>query len=309
MKTRFIKKVMIIVIGVIVIISILVLGGLNMMREINEEKSVSMDEISTIQVDMTSVGVHIIREEASNEVKVDFHGKAMQEIKLVSKTENKTLFVTVQRKHENLPLYEEVVLDVYIPKEYTKDISIKMLSGNVKMDFLNLANFTLDTSSGKLEAERINAEKISITSSSGGINIKSIDTKDFKMLGKSSAITIDECIAKKAEMETSSGNITLKNSIGDFSLKSSSGKVLVDYKNFDDQNINIESSSGSVTLELPSSAEFLIEAKTSSGKIQSDFQINENGSTDKKKLDGKVGTKNNKVILQTSSGSIKILKK
>lgn len=288
MKTRFNKKVMVIVIGVIVIISILVLGGLNMMREINEEKSVSMDEISTIQVDMTSVGVHIIREEASNEVKVDFHGKAMQEIKLVSKIENKTLFVTVQRQHENLPLYEDVVLDVYIPKEYTKNLSIKMLSGYVKIDSINIENFTLDTSSGKLEAEQLKADKISINSSSGKLEIKKIDTEILDIKGKSSAIKIDECIANEAGIETSSG------------------KVLVSYKEFENQNINIATSSGSVTLEFPETAEFLVEAKTSSGKFKSDFPIK---TTDKKDIKGQVGTKNNKVSLKTSSGSISILKK
>jgi DUF4097 and DUF4098 domain-containing protein YvlB len=305
MKIKFSKKVFVIVTGIIVIIGILGLGASRMMREINEQKSVSMEEINSIQVNMTSVGVNFIRTETSNQVKVNFHGKAMQEIKLVSETKDKTLFVTVQRKHENLPLYEDVVLDVYIPKEYTKNLSIKMLSGDVKIDSFNLENFTFDTSSGKLEAEKINAEKITITSSSGGINIQSIDTKDFKMVGKSSAINIDECIAKKAKMETSSGNITLKNSSGSFDLKSSSGKVSVAYKEFADQNVNISTSSGSVTLELPSTAEFLLEAQTSSGGLKSDFPINVAG----KKAEGQIGTKNNKVSLQTSSGSISILKK
>lgn len=305
MKIKSSKKIIAIVIGVIIIIGILGLEGLNMMREINEQKSVSMDEIDSIQVDMTSVGVNFIRTEASNQVKVNFHGKAMQEIKLVSETSNKTLFVTIQRKHKNLPLYEEVVLDVYIPKEYTKDLSIKMLSGDVKMDTFDLANFTFETSSGKLEAEKIKAEKISITSSSGNINIKSIGTKDFKMVGKSSAISIDECIAKKAGVETSSGNITLKNGSGSFDLKSSSGKVSVAYKEFADQNVNIVTTSGSVTLELPNTAEFLIDAKTSSGGLKSDFPISVAG----KKMEGQIGTKNNKISLQTSSGAINIVKK
>ena len=291
MKTKSRKKIIIIVVGMIVIMSALGLKGVNMMREINEEKSVSMDEINTIQVDMTSVGVHIIRTEASNKVNVNFHGKAMQEIKLVSETDNKILFIKVQRKHENLPLYEDVVLDVYIPKGYTKNLSIKMLSGDVKIDSFNLANFTLDTSSGKLEAEQLEADKITINSSSGNLDIKKLGAKKMEIKGKSSSVNIDECIVNETGIETSSG------------------KVLVSYREFDDQNINIETLSGSVTLKFPDTAEFLVEAKTSTGKILSDFQIKENGSTDKKKMDGKVGTKNNKVILQTSSGSIKILKK
>lgn len=288
MKTRFNKKAVVIGIGVIVIIIILGLGGINMMREINEEKSVSMDQINTIQVDMTTVGVHIIRTETSNEVKVNFHGKAMQEIKLVSETNNKTLFVTVQRKHEKFPLYEDAVLDVYIPKGYTKNLSLKMLSGDVKIDSFKLENFTLDTSSGKLEAEQLKADKISINSTSGNLKIKKIDTKILDVKGKSSAINIDECIANETGIETSTG------------------KVLVSYKAFEDQNINITTSTGSVTLELPETAEFLVEAKTSSGKFQSDFPIK---TTDKKDIKGQVGTKNNKLLLKTSSGSINILKK
>lgn len=160
-----------------------------------------------------------------------------------------------------------------------------------------------------MKADTLLAEKISINSVSGNININKIDASELVIKGKSSAINIDECIAKQSEIETYTGSITLNNNNGTLGVKTGSGKVLVSYNEFEDQEVNIKSSTGNVTLELPSSAEFLIETKTSTGKIQSDFHINENGSTDKKKLEGKVGTKNNKVILQTSSGSIKILKK
>ena len=288
-KARFNKKVIVIgAIGAIMIISILVLGGLNRMIEINEEKSVSIDEINAMQVDMASVDVHIIKAETSNEVKVDFHGKAMQEINLVSEVDNKTLFVTVQRKHENLPLYEDVALDVYIPKEYTKDLSINILSGKVKIDSFNLADFSLDTSSGKLEAEQLKADKISINSSSGKIEIKKIDTEKLEIKGKSSAINISECIADETGIETSSG------------------KVSISYKEFENQDVNIATSSGSVTLGLPEAAEFLLEIKTSSGKFKTDFPI---VITDKKNIKGQIGEKNNKVSIYSLSGNISILKK
>lgn len=287
MKNRW-NKMTGVIIGVIIIISLLGLGGINMMREINEEKSISTDQVSTIQVNMTSVGVHIIRTEASNEIKVRFSGKAMQEIKLVSEINDKTLFISVQRKHENMPIYEDVVLDVYIPTNYTKNLSIKMLSGDVKMDSFDLANFTFDTASGKLEADQVKADKISIRASSGKIEVKKIDTKLVDIKGKSSTIKLDEGIANEARIETSSG------------------KVFVSYDNFIDQNININTSSGSVTLELPETAEFLVEANTSSGKFESDFPIK---ITDKKDIKGQIGMENNKISIKTSSGSIHIVKK
>jgi len=288
-KTKLSKKVIVImIITVIVIMSTLILGGISMMREINENQSVSIDKLNTIQVNMSSVGVHIIQTEASKEVKVNFHGKAMQDIKLISETANNTLYIKVERKHENLPLYEDVALDVYIPKSYTKSLSIKMLSGDVKIDSLNLENFIYDNASGKLDAEQLEADKLSIISSSGNLNIKKLTANNLDIKGKSSAVKIDECIANEAKIETTAG------------------KVLVSYKKFDNQHLNIATSSGSVTLELPAPAEFFIESKTSSGKFQSDFPINVSNKND---IKGQIGTSNNIIGLQTSSGSLQILKK
>ncbi|EPY2278988.1 DUF4097 family beta strand repeat-containing protein [Clostridium sporogenes] len=69
------------------------------------------------------------------------------------------------------------------------------------------------------------------------------------------------------------------------------------------------STAGNVTLEISSTAEFLFETKTVTGKIQSDFPVNAEESTDKRKVEGQIGTKSNKVFLQTTTGSIKVLKK
>jgi DUF4097 and DUF4098 domain-containing protein YvlB len=287
MKNRSYKRIVCMMILIMAVIAAAVIGGLNRMRDINEEKSISINEINAIRVDMTSIRVHFIRTKTGNEVKANFHGKAMQEIELITNTDKDTLFITVQRRHENLPIYEDVALDVSIPEIYTKNLSIKMLSGDVKIDPLNLESLIFHTSSGKLEAEQIKAGEIAVTSASGSIKM-------------------DDCNAKKTKIITSSGNITLKNSVGDLDLKSSSGKVQADYMNFENQNMKIETASGSVKLELPDTAEFLVEAKTSSGDFKSDFPIQ---ITNKKDVNGQIGTKNNTIMLQTLSGSMKICKK
>ncbi|MCG8483703.1 MAG: DUF4097 domain-containing protein, partial [Clostridia bacterium] len=114
------------------------------------------------------------------------------------------------------------------------------------------------------------------------------------------------CIAKDGRIEARLGNITLKNASGNLDIKGKTGKVMVAYNDFENQNIKIETTVGSITLKLPNTAEFLLEAKTSSGSFQSDFPIK---ITDKKNINGQIGSKNNKVLLQTSSGSMKILKR
>lgn len=308
MKTKFNRKVIAILIGVIAIMGIsLGLGALHRFREINEEKYFTLEEVNDIQVTMSSTPVHIIRTEASDKVKFHYYGKSMQELKLSADINNKALVVATKRKIDG-PIPEDMFLDIYIPENFEKNLSIKISSGVVKMDSLNLANFTLNTSSGGLEAEQLNAEKISITTSSGKLNIKKLNVKELEIKGSSSAINIDECVAKETRAEISSGSITLKNSSGNFNFKGTAGNVLVGYKEFDNQNITVSTTSGKITVELPGNAEFLMNAKTVTGKIQSDFPINTVGNTDKKQIVGQVGTKNNQVLLQTTTGSIHILK-
>lgn len=307
MKTKLNKKaIVIIVIGVIAIMGILGFGAANNLREINEEKSFSIKEIDGIQVDIGPQNVHFI-ESKDNEVTLHLNGKAMHDLKIVSEIKNKILYVKIQR--ESRALYEKVVLDIYVPKEYGKNVSINMSTGAVKMDSFDLTDFIYKSSTGQLEVENINAEKVSINTSTGGVNIKKLGVKELDIKGESGSININECIVKEGSVETTTGSITLKNSSGTLDAKSGSGKVLIDYKEFENQNINIQTISGSVILKLPDTAEFLLDAKTSTGGLKSDFDVNTTDNTDKKKIEGQVGTKNNKVSLKTSTGSIKILKK
>ena len=308
MKIKSNKKIILIVMGVIVIMSLLGLGALSSYREINEEKCFTMEEINELQATMSGAPVHIIRTKASKEVKVQLHGKARQEIKLAAEIDNKAVVVGVKRKYE-LPIPEDLFLDIYIPEEYGGNLSIKTSAGIVKLDSFNLASFTLNTSSGGLEAEQLNAEKISINTSSGKLKIKRLEAAELKIKGSSSQINIDECIAKEAKIEISSGSVTLENSSGNFDLKGTAGDVLIAYKEFENQNINVGTTAGNVTLVIPSTSEFLFETKTVTGKIQSDFPVNAEESTDKRKVEGQIGTKSNKVIIQTTTGNIKILKK
>nr|WP_319489240.1 DUF4097 family beta strand repeat-containing protein [uncultured Caproiciproducens sp.] len=308
MRTKYNAKITGILIGVIVIMSILGLGALHMFREINEEKYFTVEEVNEIQVTMSSAPVHIIRTKLSDKIKFHYYGKSMQELKLSADIKNSTLVVAAKRKIDG-PIPENMFLDIYIPEDYEKNLSIKISSGVVKMDSLNLANFTLNTSSGGLEAESLNAGEISINTSSGKVNIKKLDAKELEIKGSSSAINIDECIAKEARVETSSGSVNLRNSNGNFNLKGTAANVLIAYKEFENQNISVVTTAGNVTLELPSTAEFLLEAKTTTGKIQSDFSANTVGDIDKRRIVVQIGTKKNIVSLQTSTGSIKILKK
>lgn len=112
--------------------------------------------------------------------------------------------------------------------------------------------------------------------------------------------------AQKISVITTSGSITLNDCAGSLDLKATSGNISAAYKVFTEHSINIATTSGSIQLQIPGTAEFSLEAKTSTGKLQSEFPVNMDGN---KKMIGQIGTKSNKIVLQTSTGGINLLKK
>ncbi len=302
MKGKLYKK---IIIRVILILSILGIGGLIMMRDINEEKYVSLEDINEIQVYLNREKAHFIESEEGSEVKVKLHGKAMQGINIVHEIHNKTLVIKTQDQ-TSIPLYKDITLDIYIPKKSEKNLSINTSMSPVKIDALSLESIIYNGSIGKLDIDRLNAKKFFMKTTSGKVNIKKLNAEELQIKGKTSSINIEECIVKDGKIENPRGSITLKNTSGNLDIKGKSGKVMVAYDDFENQNVSIETTVGSIVLELPSRAEFLLEAKTSTGSFECDFPIK---ITDKKNINGQIGSKNNKVLLQTSSGSMKILKR
>ncbi len=280
----------IILIGVTVILGNFVFKVFASYKEVNQEKKFSSEEINEIQVNMTREHISLIQEDTDGELRFRLHGKSKQDIKLTSELNNKVVVIRADCEDNPMPRNldptpEDLYLDIYIPEKYEKSISISVTSGTFEAKKLNAKDININTSSGNIGIEKLNAEKLKIT-------------------GKSSAIKMNECIADEASAETSSGNIDLKKSKGNLNLKSSSGNIHVSCKEFGNQDITIVTSSGAIALQLPGSAEFMLEASSSTGKLKSDFTVN---TIENKKMAGQIGTKNNKVLLRSSSGSVSLL--
>lgn len=311
MKRKFGMKLVLICIAITG--GIVIMGGLGFsifasQNEINEEKHYTTAGINEIRIELSSTNVHIIRSEVGGEVKFLLYGKVKRETKLATQTNNDAILVTVERKYNAIPIQEETFLDVYIPGDYRKNLSVKTTSGQAKMDPVHLQDFLLDTSSGGFEAEEVVAGRITMNTSSGKFDIKRLDAKELNIRGTSSMVDIEECFTDKTGVEISSGSVTMKQFKGNLRLKGTSGNVHIACREFDDQNITIGTSSGDVAVELPANAEFVLDAATSSGKLQSDFLATGSVNTDKRKIQGQVGAKGNKVSIRTSSGSIGVYK-
>ncbi|MEM1486265.1 DUF4097 family beta strand repeat-containing protein [Oscillospiraceae bacterium PP1C4] len=235
----------IIVIGVIVIMGIFRTRAFAPTIEVNDEKSFSVDGITSLQVNMTKEQIRIIQTQ-TNDVRLHYHGTSKQNLKLSTEASNRTVIIGSTRT-TNL-MQEDLYMDIYLPKSYEAKLIIHTTSGNVT-------------------SEKIQAETMTINSTSG-------------------KIALNDCA-------------------GNLNLKASSGDISAAYNIFGKQDINITATSGSIRLQLPSTAEFSLEAKTSTGKLYSDFSV----KGDSKTMTGQIGTNSNKVAVQTSTGSINLVKK
>jgi lia operon protein LiaG len=157
-----------------------------------------------------------------------------------------------------------------------------------------------------MEAGDLTAEKINLVTSTGNIKINQLQTKELDIKGTTGKVNIDGCIVETATIKTTTGDVSLRNASGNFNIETSTGKVLLDAKEFENRNVTIGTSTGSISLQLPSTAQFTFVAKSSTGRLKSDFPISTN---DKKQITGKIGTSSSMVDLHSSTGSITISKK
>lgn len=176
-----------------------------------------------------------------------------------------TTVIRVKRYLDGLPM-EAVSLDVYIPENYRKNLFIKTTSGIVKIDPMQLTEFSCITSSGGLNTDKLTADRMTVHTTSGFIRIIDLDSGELKINGTSSDVTIT-C------------------------------------KELRNQSIDVVTTSGNTTVQLPGDAEFEYEVITN-GKFESNFPIDIPQNTSRKNSKGIVGDKNNKVSIQASSGNI-----
>lgn len=195
--------------------------ALNPGREINDVRSFSQGNIKEIQILMENEAVHVIRTEAAGELKFHLYGKAKTDVKLIFENDNEKLVVNDNRGLiRNL---NKLSLDIYIPEGYNRNLSIKVTSGNVKIDSANLSRFLLSSSSGEIFINKIIAAELVLKSTSG-------------------VISVNECTSKDTKIEATSG------------------KINISYSQFETVNVNIKTTSGNINVNLPGTAEFFLKS-------------------------------------------------
>jgi len=282
----------------------LIAGLIPFFNSVDEEKSISLDNVNEIQVILSSETVNIHRLESGNEVRFHYHGNCWPKFNLV--IENANGKVSVHR--ESLIRLGDMTLDIYLPADYSRSLDVNVSSGAVTTESFNLENFGVNATSGKLTADMIKAAYVSIQSTSGAVDVKNITAEQLAITTHSGNISTGQCAVSEAVVEATSGNIELAGVTGNFDLKTSSGKVTLSYPTFDNNTLKVGTTSGSVALELPATAGFQLDAQSTSGKIQSDFSVGNAEGVAIKGATGQVGMGTGKITVSTTSGNIHLRK-
>lgn len=260
--------------------------------ELDDEKNSSINEVSEINAESACADINIIPEKRSD-VKVKMYGSisATYEPKLALNISGGSLEITTDKDRAgSYSIYKSnLKLDVYIPENYNKTLSIKTSSGNIDVNKINLKNISAGSASGTLKLNDINCENLEAKSTSGAIS--------------GSNITVSS-----ADVNITSGSMNLSGFKGDITGNTVSGKINIDYSDFNN-NIELNTVSGDIELSIPAASQFKVQSKSVSGKISCKFPVTIEGSQGRNDLSGTVVSDKNRITLNTTSGSIDINKK
>lgn len=148
-----------------------------------------------------------------------------------------------------------------------------------------IKNLAIHTTTGVVKIDPLTLNSFILTTNSGGMKTQALSADNISITTSSGSIQAVKLETKKLNIQGKTASVKIDECLT--------------------ESAQIETTTGSITLRFPDTAEFSYEAKTSTGKLSSDFPIN---TEDSKKITGQIGAKNNQIILQTSTGSISLLK-
>ncbi|GAG73097.1 unnamed protein product, partial [marine sediment metagenome] len=144
---------------------------------------------------------------------------------------------------------------------------------------------------------------IIIDTVSADVDISNLDINNFQCKTVSGDLRIEFLGSDNLTLKTTSGNINMLNILGNLKVDSVSGDINVGYRVFDN-NVDIKTTSGKVKIDLPQNAEFYLKTNTVSGEVVAKFPITIISFNKMNQLEGTVGTGDNRIIVDTVSGSI-----
>ena len=247
-------------------------------RDRNNFEGNSIDEVKTFGIDqLKEIYIHSVSSDVSvfstdeEDIKIHFYGRSALKSekalpKLITNLEGSKLKIEIE--YPKVLFYwaaADVLLDIYIPRDYRDNVIIDAVSADVDISNLDINNFQCKTVSGDLKIKSLGSDNLTLKTTSGEVNIM-----DFT---------------------------------GNLKADLVSGDIDVGYRVFDN-NIDVKTISGKVKIDLPQNAEFYLKTNTVSGEVVTKFPITIISFNKMNQLEGTVGTGDNRIIVDTVSGNI-----
>jgi lia operon protein LiaG len=242
----------------------------------------SIDEVTTFNIyQLKEIYIHSVSSDISvfstdeEDIKIHFYGRSALKSektlpKLITNLEGSKLKIEIEYPKVLFSwAAADVLLDIYIPRDYRDNVTIDAVSAEVDISNLDINNFQCETVSGDLKIKSLGSDNLTLKTISGEVNIM-----DFT---------------------------------GNLKADSVSGDINVRYRVFDN-NVDIKTISGKVEIDLPQNAEFYLKTNTVSGEVVAKFPITIISFNKMNQLEGTVGTGDNSIIIDTVSGDIYINK-
>lgn len=195
-------------------------------------------------------------------------------------------------------------LKVLIPDSIRlSDVKVSASSAEIEAESLTADSVSISTSSGSILLS-CDARQINLDSSSGEITLKQTgESENIKAVTSSGTASVFAEKCSKMAVETSSGEVYVTGKIWDeLNISSSSGSVTCDMEKLP-MKTDIDTSSGKVKMLVPHNPGFEARIDTASGDFDSDFAYVISGDT------YKYGNGAADISINTSSGSIEIMQK
>jgi lia operon protein LiaG len=259
--------------------------------DLNDEIDENSDGVDNIQLSFVS-GDIIFHENNENKIKVTLSGslRSSSELtapKLQYSKNGSTIKVTIQKNSFFGSYSLNSKIDIYLPKDYSKNLSVSSVSADILLSDKKFVNLEAATTSGDIKLSNITVDSLNAKTVSGDMSGSNITSNKFIADAVSGKIDFDnfEGVTKAS---TISGNIAIKYT-----------KLI--------GNIDAHSTSGDIRFGLPDNSSFNLDSSSTSGDINSRFSL-DNTSSGKRTLSGSYGNGNNKLSIHTTSGDITLNK-
>lgn len=259
---------------------------------LDEEKLVALDDIKEIYVSSSFIDVKVSSSDR-DDVKINYYGtmktNVVPELQ-VEKTLDTLKISLIDDKVYNYTVVDsDVILEILIPRTYNENLNIEGSSSDIVVNDIELEILNTLSSSGNIAVENIYGDELSITSSSGNIDASKLE-------------------GNKLNLTSSSGEIEIEDSKGIMILNSSSGDIKLGNR-YNDKDIKINTSSGNISIGFGANSSYEINGKSSSGDFETLFPINRKEYNDDDNIfRGTIGSGENTIEINTSSGDVKFIK-